>query len=152
MEDALRQSEQWLFTTLQSIGDGVIATDAAGDVKFLNPVAESLTGWAQEQAKKVHLDKVFVIVNEQTRDLVTSPFFKVVSTGGIVGLANHTLLIARDRTEHPISDSGAPILDSKGHIQGVVIVFRKAEVSSQPRHRVHRERSIGKGIACSHAE
>jgi PAS domain S-box-containing protein len=124
-EEKLRESEQWLSTTLRSIGDGVIATDAAGDVKFLNPLAQSLTGWTQEQAQKVALDKVFVIANEHTRQPVTSPFFKVVSTGGVVGLANHTVLIARDGTERPIADSGAPILDANGQIQGVVIVFRE---------------------------
>ena len=129
-EDSLRQTQQWLLTTLQSIGDAVIATDAAGDVKFINPVAESLTGWTQEQATGMPLDKVFVIVNEETRKPVSSPFFKVVSTGKVVGLANHTVLIARDGIEHAIADSAAPILDRKKDIAGVVIVFRKASPSS----------------------
>ncbi|WP_447987453.1 PAS domain-containing protein [Nitrospira sp. Nam74] len=124
-EDALRQSQQWLLTTLQSIGDAVIATDAAGDVKLINPVAQSLTGWTQDAAQGQPLDKVFVIVNEETRRPVTSPFYKAVSTGGIVGLANHTVLIARDGTEHAIADSAAPILDANKSIIGVVIVFRK---------------------------
>jgi PAS domain S-box-containing protein len=127
-EDALRQSEQWLLTTLQSIGDAVIATDAAGDVRFLNPVAQSLTGWTQDEAKGTSLDKVFVIVNEETRKPVSSPFFKVVATGGVVGLANHTVLIARDGTEHVIADSCAPIVSGPNKdIVGVVIVFRKRE-------------------------
>ena len=95
-EEALRQSEQWLYTTLRCIGDAVIATDAVGHVKFLNPVAETLTGWRQDQARTTHLDKVFVIVNAKTRQPVTSPFYKVISTGGVVGLANDTVLIARD--------------------------------------------------------
>jgi PAS domain S-box-containing protein len=126
-EDALRQNQQWLLTTLQSIGDAVIATDAAGDVKLINPVGESLTGWTQDQAKGIPLDKVFVIVNEETREPVTSPFYKAVSTGGVVGLANHTVLIARDGTEHSIDDSAAPILDENQTIIGVVIVFRKRQ-------------------------
>jgi PAS domain S-box-containing protein len=126
-EDALRQSEQWLKTTLQCIGDAVIATDAAGDVKLLNHVAASLTGWSQEEAKGVPLDKVFMVVNEESRKPVSSPFFKVVSTGGIVGLANHTVLISRDGREHVISDSAAPIVDQNKTIIGVVIVFRKRE-------------------------
>src|SRR5579884_2084246 len=84
-QDALLQSEQWLRTTLESIGDGVIATDAAGDVKFLNPVAEALSGWKQADAKGQPLDTVFSIVNEETRQPVTSPFFKVVASGNIVG-------------------------------------------------------------------
>ena len=123
-EDALRQSEQWLLTTLRSIGEAVIATDAAGDVKFMNPIAESLTGWTEDEAKGRPLDKVFVIVNQETRTPVTSPFYKVISTGGVIGLANHTVLIARDGMEHAIADSAAPILDQKGDIAGVVIVFR----------------------------
>jgi PAS domain S-box-containing protein len=125
-EDSLRQTQQWLLTTLESIGDAVIATDAAGDVKFINPIAASLTGWTQEQAQGAPLDKVFRIVNEETRKPVSSPFFKVVSSGKIVGLANHTVLIARDGTEHAIADSAGPILDPKQQIIGVVIVFRKA--------------------------
>jgi PAS domain S-box-containing protein len=126
-EDALRQSQQWLLTTLQSIGDAVIATDAAGDVKFMNSIAHSLTGWTEDEAKGRSLDKVFVIVNQETRNPVTSPFYKVISTGGVIGLANHTVLMARDGTEHAIADSAAPILDQNGHIDGVVIVFRIAQ-------------------------
>ena len=126
-EDALRQSQQWLLTTLQSIGDAVIATDAAGDVKFMNSIAHSLTGWTEDEAKGRSLDKVFVIVNQETRNPVTSPFYKVISTGGVIGLANHTVLMARDGTEDAIADSAAPILDQNGHIDGVVIVFRIAQ-------------------------
>jgi PAS domain S-box-containing protein len=125
-EDALRESQQWLLTTLESIGDAVIATDPAGDVKFINSVAASLTGWTQEQAQGTPLDTVFRIVNQETRKPVSSPFFKVVSSGKIVGLANHTVLIGRDGTEHPIADSAAPILNQKHEIAGVVVVFRKA--------------------------
>jgi len=125
-EDAVRQSQQWLLTTLQSIGDAVIATDAAGDVKFINPIAQSLTGWTEDDAKGRPLDKIFVIVNQETRNPVTSPFYKVISTGGVIGLANHTVLITRDGKEHAIADSAAPILDQKGDIAGVVIVFRTA--------------------------
>src|ERR1041385_2854292 len=109
-EDSLRQSEEWLRTTLRSIGDAVIATDIAGDVKFLNPVAETLTGWTQGEAKGLPLDRIFVIVNQETRASVSSPFFKVVSSGRVVGLANHTVLMARDGAEHVIDDSAAPIL------------------------------------------
>ena len=126
-EDALRQSQQWFLTTLQSIGDAVIATDAAGDVKLINPIAQSLTGWTEDEATGRPLDKVFVIVNQETRNPVTSPFYKVISTGGVSGLANHTVLIARDGTAHAIADSAAPILDQKGDIAGVVIVFRTAQ-------------------------
>lgn len=125
-EDALRQSQQWLLTTLRSIGDGVIATDKAGKVKFLNPCAEVLTGWRQDEVGNVHIDEVFKIVNARTREPVSSPFFKVVACEGVVGLANDTVLIARDGTERLILDSGAPIFDSTQQIDGVVIVFREA--------------------------
>ncbi|WP_447978463.1 PAS domain-containing protein [Candidatus Nitrospira bockiana] len=128
--DALLESEQWLKTTLQSIGDAVIATDAAGDVKFLNPAAEQLTGWKQADAQGQPLDKVLAIINEDTRQRVASPFFKVVASGKVVGLANHTVLIRRDGTEVVIADSAAPILSQDGHIVGVVIVFREQERST----------------------
>lgn len=130
-QDALRQSEEWLATTLRSIGDGVIATDAAGKVKFLNPVAESLTGWKHDDAKALHLDEVFRIANEFSGEPLRSPFFKVVSTGTVVGLANHTILIARDGIQRPIEDTAAPIYNSTGNIEGVVIVFRESKRSAK---------------------
>jgi PAS domain S-box-containing protein len=113
-----------LATTLQSIGDAVIATDALGTVAMMNRVAETLTGWSEAEARGKPLLEVFHIVNEQTRALVPSPVEKVLETGGIVGLANHTVLIARDGREVPIDDSGAPIRGEDGVIQGVVLVFR----------------------------
>jgi PAS domain S-box-containing protein len=134
-EDALRQSEEWLRTTLQSIGDAVMATDVAGNVKFLNPVAESLTGWKQDEAKGLPLDRVFVIVNQETRIPVRSRF-KVVSSGRVVGLANHTVLIARDHTEHVIADSAAPIISQNQEIIGVVIVFRKGTLDETDHRRL----------------
>ena len=89
----------------------MIATDAGGDVTFLNPVAESLCGWPQAEAVGRPLADVFRIVNERTRRPVESPVEKVLATGQIVGLANHTVLIARDGRETPIDDSAAPIVD-----------------------------------------
>lgn len=118
-----REQERWRVT-LSSIGDAVISTDARGLVAFLNPVAEQLTGWKLADARNQHLDTVFHIVNEGTRKAVESPVAKVLRDGGIVGLANHTLLIAKDGTERPIDDSAAPILDAFGAILGVVLVFR----------------------------
>jgi PAS domain S-box-containing protein len=113
-----------LQTTLASIGDAVITTDAAGRVTFMNTVAQGLTGWSQADAAGQDLARVFNIVNEDTRAEVESPVVKVIREGMIVGLANHTLLLARDGTEHPIDDSGAPIRDASGTINGVVLVFR----------------------------
>jgi PAS domain S-box-containing protein len=118
-----RQREQ-LRVTLSSIGDAVIVTDASGVVTFLNPVAERLTGWPQREAVGKPLATVFRIRNEQTRRPVENPAATVLATGVICGLANHTLLVARDGTERPIDDSGAPVRDEQGHVAGVVLVFR----------------------------
>ena len=124
MEKKLRESEQWLVTILKSIGDAVIATDSEGLVTFLNPVAEVLTGWKQKEAAGKPLGKVFNIINEITDKQAKNPVAKVLKEGIVVGLANHTVLIAKDGTKHPIDDSGAPIKDNKGNIIGVVLVFR----------------------------
>ncbi len=112
-----------LTTTLRSIGDAVIATDPMGAVTLMNPVAEALTGWSEEEARGRPLSAIFRIVNEHTRATVPNPVDKVLELGIVVGLANHTLLIARDGREIPIDDSGAPIR-SKAGVDGVVLVFR----------------------------
>ena len=123
-ERKLRESEQRFATTLASIGDAVISTDTEGRVAFMNPVAERLTGWTLQEALHTPAAEVFHIVNEHTRHEVESPVTKVLREGGIVGLANHTLLLRRDGTEVPIDDSGAPIKNQNGSITGVVLVFR----------------------------
>lgn len=128
-EEELRQSEERLSTTLRSIGDAVIATDAEGHVTFLNPAAQSLTGWKQQEAVRKPLGRVFKIVSEQTGKWVEDPVTKVTREGLVVGLANHTVLIARDGTKRPIDDTGAPIRDAQGNIIGVVLVFH--DVSEQ---------------------
>jgi PAS domain S-box-containing protein len=122
-ERLAREARGSLETTLRSIGDAVISTDASGRVVFMNPVAERLTGWALADAAGRALTEVFRIVNEQTRKTVESPVEKVLREGGIVGLANHTVLLARDGREFPIDDSGAPIKDAEGRVTGVVLVF-----------------------------
>jgi PAS domain S-box-containing protein len=123
-EIALKESEQRYRTTMMSVGDGVIATDIEGRVEMMNPVAEELTGWKQEKARGKSLEEIFHIINEETRRTVENPVSRVIHEGIVVGLANHTMLIARDGTEHPIADSGAPIHNEKGEITGVVLVFR----------------------------
>lgn len=120
----LLASRERLRITLQSIGDAVIATDAAGRVSFVNPVAEKLLGYGAEQAAGRSLREVFNIVNEFTREAVENPVERVLSDGQIVGLANHTVLLCPDGVEIPIDDSAAPIQDSDGAITGVVLVFR----------------------------
>ena len=120
----LRLSEEQLATTLRSIGDAVIATDVQGTVTLVNPVAEQLTGWPQARARGKPLGEIFHIINEQTRERVESPVAKVLRQGGIVGLANHTVLIHKAGHEIAIEDSGAPICDLSGVVSGVVLVFR----------------------------
>ena len=110
--------------TLASIGDGVIVTDAAARITFVNDVAARLAGWDAADAVGQPCTTVFNIINEESRQPVESPVEKVLREGVIVGLANHTLLIRRDRTEIPIDDSGAPIRAADGTVRGVVLVFR----------------------------
>jgi PAS domain S-box-containing protein len=121
--EAARQSDL-LAVTLASIGDAVIVTDTAARINFMNQEAQRLTGWDLADARGVDLARVFRIINEDTRQTVESPVEKVLRIGGIVGLANHTLLITKDGREIPIDDSGAPIRAPGGPIRGVVLVFR----------------------------
>ncbi|MCJ7600412.1 MAG: ATP-binding protein, partial [Desulfobulbaceae bacterium] len=123
-EDDLQKETEKLSVTLRSIGDGVIATDFNGRVVLINKIAETLTGWRQEEAAGKLLGEVFNIINEKTRNPCVNPVDKVISSGRIIGLANHTALIARDGTERSIADSGAPIFDRESRIIGVILVFR----------------------------
>jgi len=123
-EDYLRRERETLEVTLASIGDGVIVADPAGRVTFLNSVAEKLTGWRLEEAKDQSFEEVFNIVNARTGYVVENPVTKVVKSGGIVGLANHTVLIRRDGNRIPIDDSGAPIRMPSGQLIGIVVIFR----------------------------
>jgi PAS domain S-box-containing protein len=120
----LQASEERFRVTLASLGDAVIATDSEGRVTFLNAAAERLTGWSSSEAVGQDILSVFRIVNEYTRDIVENPITRTLREGRVAGLANHTLLTARDGTERPIDDSGAPIRDSKGNVIGAVLVFR----------------------------
>ncbi len=123
-ENALCAERERLSVTLQSIGDGVVAVDTEGKVVFLNSVAEELTGWAQAESAGRPLKEVFRIINEKTRLPVDDPVAKVLKLGVIVGLENHTVLIARNGEERSIADSAAPIKDREGKVIGVVLVFR----------------------------
>lgn len=135
------ESKEWEIreefrTTLYSIGDAVITTDDAGLVQVMNPVAERLTGWMEQEAQGNPLDEVFKIINEETRNTLETPVNRIVQEGVVVGLANHTLLIARDGVERPIADSGAPIRDEEGNVTGVVLVFRDQTEDRQARKAV----------------
>ncbi len=122
-ENLLRISEANLSVTLQSIGDAVIATDAAGKITRMNDTAERMTGWKLTEAKGRRLTEAFHIVNSKTREPSVNPVELVLEKGQIVGLANHTALISRDGKEFQISDSAAPIRNANGLIVGVVLVF-----------------------------
>ena len=123
-EAARRESEARHLVTLMSVGDAVITTDAQARITLMNPVAEALTGWRQEDALGQALEAVFVILDEENRQVVHSPAERVLREGRLVGPGKRTVLLARDGSEHPIADSGAPIFDSSGAISGVVLVFR----------------------------
>jgi len=120
-----------LATTLESIGDAVIVTNAQGAVTFMNPVAERLTLSKLDDARGKPLHDVFPIVNEETRRPVTNPVDRVLREGVTVGMANHTVLVRSDGSDLPVADSAAPIRDAKGEIYGVVMVFR--DVSDEKR-------------------
>ena len=122
--DSLQASEERLAVIVRSIGDGLLATDAKGRIVFLNPVAEQLTGWTQAEAAGLPVDEVFNIVNQETRKPCVVPVTATLEHGTIQGLANHTLLIARDGCEHPIADSCAPMRDHNHVVTGAVLVFR----------------------------
>ena len=157
-EEALRESEGNLEITLQSIGDAVLATDAGGRITRMNPVAEELTGWSLREAVGRPVEEVFRIVNEETRRPAPVPVANVLETGRIHGLANHTILIARDGREHHIADSAAPIRDGQGVVRGVVLVFRdvgkereaeRALQDSEARYREFIESSpLGVFVQC----
>lgn len=127
-KDALER-EQNLSLTLDSIGDGVIVTDDIGQVTRMNAIAEQLTGWTLDEADGLHLEKVFPIINEPTRETIETPVTKVLSTGNAVTLANHTTLISKNGREYQIADSAAPIRDKYQNILGVILVFH--DISEQ---------------------
>ncbi len=125
--EAIHRDREELRVTLSSIGDGVIATDRDGRVTMMNHVAEALTGWTTAEAIGKPLSEVFVILNETSRQPVENPVDRAIAHGVIVGLANHTVLIARHGAERPIADSAAPIRHADGTALGAVLVFRDVE-------------------------
>ena len=132
----LDQSRENLSITLHSIGDAVIATDRNGRVTRMNDVAQQLTGWTEFESMGKPLATVFPIINAITRAPVEHPVARVLATGIVVGLANHTTLLARDGREYQIADSAAPIRDREGRIVGVVLVFRDVTEEYALRHRL----------------
>jgi PAS domain S-box-containing protein len=137
-EIALKNSEQNLAITLQSIGDAVIATDAAGLITRMNPTAERLTNWPLSAAIGQPLSAVFQIINTQTRVALRSPAQLVMECGSTVELPDNTALLARDGHEYRIADSAAPIRNRAGKIIGVVLVF--SDITE--RHRIAAEKML----------
>ena len=146
LENELIKAESELRTTLYSIGDGVITTDNSGKIVMMNPVAEKLTGWKEGDAKGKKLELVFNIVNEYTRKKVVNPVERVLKEGIVVGLANHTILISKDKTERPILDCGAPIKDKTGKITGVVLVFRDQTKEREAQKKIEEAKIFAESI------
>jgi PAS domain S-box-containing protein len=147
-EETRRQAKQY-EVTLASIGDAVIATDQHGNVTFINAVASRMTAWNEDEALGQPLERVFHIVDEENHVPSESPFSKVMRTGAIVGLANHTLLIARDGQTTPIDDSGAPIRNDSGEITGVVLVFRDVTERKHAEERLRFLVDVNKALTSS---
>ena len=147
MEIRLRERERWLDTVLRSIGDAVIATDERGRVYFMNPVAENLSGCSFAEASGKPLNEILQLTNEMTGEAVADPVSRVIREGRVVGLANHTILIAKDGTRRAIDDSAAPVVDENGRLTGVVMVFRdvtqrRTMENELERHREHLEELV----------
>jgi PAS domain S-box-containing protein len=151
-QEALTKSQKWLSTTLGSIGDAVIATDMNGAISFMNPVAESLTGWRQAEAAGNPMDLVFDIVNKETRRPGENPVKKVFREGKIVGLADHTILRSKSGKEFDIEDSAAPILTDTGETFGVVLVFRDITDKKLAEEETRRQKDLLQLILASVAD
>jgi PAS domain S-box-containing protein len=140
---AMRRASE-LQVTLNSIGDAVIATDAQGRVEFINPAAELLTGWANEEAHAQELGRIFQIYNEETGAIAESPVGRVLRENIVIGLANHTVLRARSGREYPIEDSAAPIRGKNGELLGIILVFREVGIKRETERLLEQsERRLG---------
>lgn len=158
--EVLGEQRERLRVTLASIGDAVITTDAEGRISYLNAVAESVTGWSEQDARGRPLDTVFRILNEQSREPAPNPATRVLRDGVIAGLANHTLLVRKDGTEVPIDDSAAPIRSEAGGLIGCVLVFRDISARRRAERQLWDSRellritlaSIGDAVIATDAE
>ncbi len=137
--NTLREREQYLAITLNSIGDAVITTDTNGNVTHLNPIAEQLTGWTEKEAKGLSIKTIFPIIDASSRQPIENPIDKIIETGEIVYLSNHTTLIRRDGAEYQIADSAAPIRDKDNNIRGMVLVFNDVTEKYQLRLDINKQ-------------
>jgi PAS domain S-box-containing protein len=149
MERKVRESEGWLSAVLRSIGDAVIATDMPGTIRFMNPLAEHLTGWTQDEAARRPLGEVFTIVDEKTREPIPNPVENAIHNDVPHRLVMRTLLLARDGREIPIDDSAAPIRNAAGDITGVVLVFRNVTDRRRAEEALRQSQSQLAGIVGS---
>ncbi len=133
------ENEENLRTTLNSIGDGVISTDTNGNITNINPIAQTLTGWSKKEAQGKPLKKIFHIINSKTKKIMPNPVKKILASGEIGFLPNHTILISKDKTQYIIEDSAAPILDKNQKITGVILVFRDATKEHEMRKKAKNE-------------
>ncbi len=147
LERRRREGQEEYRTALYSIGDAVIVTDSEGRVRQMNPAAERLTGWLEVEAHGRPLEDVFRIIHEETRAVAASPVQRVLREGKVIELANQTSLVARDGTERPIADSGAPIHAESGALIGVVLVFRDRTEERAAREEIRRNEARLRSLA-----
>jgi PAS domain S-box-containing protein len=140
LERQLKANQKWLDALLKSISDGVIASDLQELVTFMNPVAENLTGWKQEEAYGRNSSEIFNIANAETHNPVENPMVKVLQNGTIFSLPPETILITKDGVEIPIDDTASPIKDDKDEITGAVLVFR--DITDRKRGIEARQKQI----------
>lgn len=141
-EKSLREKEENLRITLNSIGDAVISTDINGRVVRMNPIAEQLTGYSIDESKGHYILEIFNIINAETRKKAENPIEKILDTGYAVELANHTVLIAKDGTERQIADAGTPIYNDEGNLVGTVLVFRDVTDQYLLTERLHQSEKM----------
>lgn len=130
--------KELLATTLRSIGDGVVTTDIFGRITALNKSAQEITGWSEQDSKNRSFSEVFNLISEETLKKVENPIAKVLETGKIIGLANHTVLLNRQGKEVPVADSAAPIKDDNGKTYGVVMVFRDVSEEKENQNKIYQ--------------
>ncbi len=138
--ESFRQRRRDISITLDSIGDGVIATDVRARVIRMNPVAQALTGWPLEEARGKPIDEIFPIISAKTDQPVENPVVRVLREPGIVGLDHHACLIARDGTSRQIADSVSPLREPDGRLIGAVMVFRDVTKEYEAEQKLHESR------------
>jgi len=146
-ENELARSREMLQVTLESIGDAVVTTDPHGCVQWMNPVAERMTGWQKEEVKGRPIDRVFVVIDEDTRMPTRNPVARCLATSQIVGGSGNTTLISRSGAEFGVEDSASPIRETNGQILGAVLVFRdvseQRRLNNEMRHRAKHDLLTG---------